>query len=488
MSVIGRDQVAELVEQVLQRLTQQGALTASPAGAAAAGRGPAPGGPADPVHPSGIYASLDAAAAAARVAQQRLMQLSLLQRRQMIDAMRRAALEHARPLAEQAVRETGLGRVEHKVIKNQIAAEKTPGVEDLIQVAWSGDHGLTLVERAPWGVIGTITPTTNPTSTVINNALSLVAAGNAPVFCFHPAARGCCIATLEVLNQAIAGAGGPAGMLSCVAEPTIEVAQALMVHKGIDALFVTGGGAVVKQAMQSGKRVWAAGPGNPPTVVDETADLDKAARDIVEGCSFDNCVLCTGEKEAFVVSAVMDPLKERMVRAGAHEVKWSEVDRLQRLLIQEEGGRRHVNKDMIGKDAAVILRAAGLSFQGDPKCIICEVPRDHPFIWTEMLLPVLGMVRTKDADEAIDLAIQAEGPRKHTASIHSNDIRHMSRMARDWGGSIFVKNGPHYAGLGVGGEGFATLSIAGSTGEGLTSARTFTRERRCVLVGHFRIV
>lgn len=493
MSIVERDQVAALVDEVLKRMSQQGLLgvgagqAGAPAAAPAAAVVPGTGAPVR-INPSGIYATLDEAAAAARAAQRQLMELSLVKRREIIEAMRRTAIEHARSLAEHAVRETGLGRVEHKVLKNVTAAEKTPGVEDIVQVAWTGDHGLTLVERAPWGVIGSVTPTTNPTSTVINNSLSFVAGGNAAVFCFHPNAKNCSIAAMELLNAAIVKAGGPESLLTCVAEPNIEVAQALMKHRGIDALLVTGGPAVVKEALRSGKRVWGAGPGNPPTVVDATADLDRAARDIVSGCGFDNTVLCTGEKEAFVVSAVADQLKQLMVQHGAHEVKWSEVDRLQRLLILEEGGKQRVNPKMIGKDAAVILQAAGISFQGSPKCVIVEVTKDHPFVFMEMLLPVLPIVRVKDVDQGIDWAIEAEGPRKHTASIHSNDIRPMHRMAREWGGSIFVKNGPHYAGIGVGGEGYATLSIAGATGEGLTSAKTFTKERRCTLVGHFRIV
>ena len=147
-----------------------------------------------------------------------------------------------------------------------------------------------------------------------------------------------------------------------------------------------------------------------------------------------------------------------------------------------------LNRKYIGKDAAVILRDAGLTPTPNTRLAIVEVPRDHPFVWNEMLMPVLPIVRVKDTDEGIDLAIKAEKGNRHTASIHSNDIRHLSRMARESDCSIFVKNGPHTAGLGIGGEGFISLSIAGSTGEGLTSARTFTRERRCALIGHFRIV
>jgi acyl-CoA reductase-like NAD-dependent aldehyde dehydrogenase len=486
--VLAKEQISALVEEVMQKLAQQGALDPAVAARARAASQAISEG-AVKVNPSGIYTTVTEAARAARAAFDQLQALPLATRKAIIEAMRAAAREHARSLAEYAVRETGLGRVEDKVKKNLFAADKTPGVEDIVSISWSGDDGLTIVERAPWGVIGAITPTTNPTSTIINNAISLVAAGNSVVFNFHPNAKGCCAATVELLNRAIAGAGGPVSLLNCVAEPTIETAQELMKHEGIDALLVTGGGPVVKLAMTCGKKVWAAGPGNPPTVVDETADLAKAAKDIVDGASFDNTVLCTAEKECFVVGSVADQLKQLMVQHGAYEVKWSEIDRLMRLLYPSgDTSAKGLNRKYIGKDALVILKDAGISAPSSTRLVIAEVPQDHPFVWNEMLLPVLPIVRMPDVNSAIDLAIKAEKGNRHTASIHSNDIRNMSRMARESNCSIFVKNGPHYAGLGIGGEGFVSLSIAGSTGEGITSAKTFTRERRCALIGHFRII
>ncbi len=486
--MLAKEQISALVEEVMQKLAAQGALDpAAQAGARQAAQAIAEG--AVKINPSGIYTNIDDATRAARTAYLQLQATPLAKRKEMIEAMRAAARANARPLAEHAIRETGLGRVEDKVQKNLFAADKTPGVEDILTVSWSGDQGLTIVERAPWGVIGSITPTTNPTSTIINNSISLVAGGNAVVFNFHPNAKACCAATVEILNKAIASVGGPESLLTCVAEPTIETAQALMGHKGINALLVTGGGPVVKLAMNSGKKVWAAGPGNPPTVVDETADLNKAAKNIVDGASFDNTVLCTAEKECFVVASVADKLKQLMTQNGAYEVKWSEIDRLMRLLYPEgDTTMKGLNRKYIGKDALVILKDAGLSAPSSTRLVIVDVPQDHPFVWNEMLMPVLPIVRMPDANSAIDIAIKAEKQNRHTASIHSNDIRNMSRMAKESDCSIFVKNGPHFAGLGIGGEGFVSLSIAGSTGEGITSARTFTRERRCVLVDSFRIV
>jgi propionaldehyde dehydrogenase len=486
--MLAKEQISQLVEEVMQKLAAQGAVDpVAAAGARQAAQAIAEG--AVKVNPSGIYQTVEQATRAARAAFAQLQALPLAKRKEIIEAMRAAGRDNARTLAEHAVRETGLGRVADKVQKNLFAANKTPGVEDVVSVSWSGDDGLTIVERAPWGVIGAITPVTNPTSTIINNSISLLAGGNAVVYNFHPGAKSCCAAAVEALNRAIIQAGGPASLISCVAEPTIESAGELMKHPGIDALLVTGGGPVVKLAMTCGKKVWAAGPGNPPTVVDETADLELAARNIVYGASFDNTVLCTAEKECFVVAPVADKLKQLMAASGAYEVKWSEIDRLMRLLYPNgDTSIKGMNRSYIGKDAGVILRDAGLTAPANTRLVIAEVPQDHPFVWNEMLMPVLPIVRMPDVNAAIDIAIKAEKGNRHTASIHSNDIRNMSRMARESNCSIFVKNGPHFAGLGIGGEGFTSLSIAGSTGEGITSARTFTRERRCALIGHMRIV
>lgn len=486
--MLAKEQISQLVEEVMRKMAQQGVVDPAAAeGARLAAQAIAEG--AVMVNPSGIYTNIDDAIRAARAAWLQLQARPLAKRKELIEAMRNAARVQARPLASHAVTETGLGRVEDKVQKNLFAANKTPGVEDIVTISWSGDQGLTIVERAPWGVVGSITPITNPAATIINNSISLVAACNAVVYNFHPGAKSVCAAAVEALNRAILDAGGPASLLTCTAEPSMESAQALMAHKSIDALLVTGGGPVVKAAMASGKKVWAAGPGNPPTVVDETADLSLAAKNIVDGASFDNTVLCTAEKECFVVASVADKLKQLMAQNGAYEVKWSEIDRLMRLLYPSgDTSIKGLNRKYIGKDALVILKDAGISAPGSTRLIITDVPQDHPFVWNEMLLPVLPVVRMPDANAAIDIAIKAEKKNRHTASIHSNDIRNMSRMAKESDCSIFVKNGPHFAGLGIGGEGFTSLSIAGATGEGITSARTFTRERRCALIGHFRIV
>ncbi len=429
----------------------------------------------------------DQAVRAAVSAQAQLMDLTLEKRGELIAAMRKAASDNAVHLARMAHEETGYGHVSHKTEKNLLVARRTPGIEDLVTRAHTGDQGMMLEEQAPYGVVGSITPSTNPTSTVINNAISIIAAGNAVVFNPHPGARRCSQETIRLLNEAIAAAGGPSALITTVREPDMETGQAIMRHPDIPLLSVTGGEAVVQAAMKSGKKVIAAGPGNPPVIVDETADIAAAARDIVDGASFDNNIMCICEKEVFAVSSVADRLMEEMEKNGAFKISGGDIGRVLGLVLSHENGTYRVNRQYVGKDAARILRDAGVSFRGDPRLVIAEVDEDHPFVITEMLMPVLPLVRVSDVDAAIEGAYRAEQGCFHSAMIHSTNIHHMSRAAKRMNTTVFVKNAPCYAGLGFGGEGFTTMTIATPTGEGVTSARSFTRSRRCVLYGDFRI-
>jgi acyl-CoA reductase-like NAD-dependent aldehyde dehydrogenase len=449
-------------------------------------RAPQPGSSAR----DGIYGDLDAAVTAARRAFAALDALSLEKRQEIVASVRCAMRANAEPLARMAWEETHLGRVEDKVKKNLLVVDKTPGLESLQPQAWTGDRGLALVERAPYGVFGVITPITNPTSTITSNAIGLIAAGNAAVFNVHPGAKKVSTYQIQLINRAVVAAGGPPDLLTAPAEPTVESAQALMRHPGIRILLVTGGGAVVKLAMTSGKRAICAGPGNPPVVVDETADLDLAGKQIVFGASFDNNIICVDEKEVFAVDRIADKLKAAMVAHGAVELPSWRLRSLERVIFEKVGGPREhgvMRKEWIGQDAGKILKEIGISAP-DARLILVEVPVDHSLVWTEQLMPVLPLVRVRSADQGIDLAVEAEHGYGHTASMFSRDIVALSRMARAVNTSIFIKNGPCLAGLGYGGEGFASMSIASPTGEGLTHALTFTRIRRCTMVDHFRIV
>jgi propionaldehyde dehydrogenase len=435
-----------------------------------------------------IFDTVDEAVDQAQYAQRRLGGMTLEERGRLIEAMRGAARNNALKLAEMAHKETGYGHAEHKVLKNLLAANKTPGIEDLRTQAWSGDYGLTLVEMAPFGVICSITPSTNPPSTVINNSISMIAAGNAVVFNPHPMAKKVSQETMRILNEAVVSAGGPEGLICTVREPTLETGTALMNHKAVPLLSITGGEPVVKAAMKSGKKVIAAGPGNPPVIVDDTAILGKAAKDIVDGASFDNNVLCVAEKEVFAFDSIADSLIAEMVRNGAFLIHGDDINKVAALTLVNKDGISVINRNYVGKDAAVILRDAGVSFTGNPRLIIAEADRFHPFIMTEMLMPVLGIARVKNIDDAVDNAIRAEQGCQHSAMIHSTNIKNMSYAAHALNTTIFVKNAPSYSGLGFNGEGYATFTIATPTGEGLTAAHSFTRARRCVLYGDFRIV
>jgi aldehyde dehydrogenase len=434
---------------------------------------------------------MDSAVKAALGAFAALDAMTLAKRDEIIANIRKWSLRESESLAFAAHQETGFGRYEDKIIKNRLVATKTPGTEVLQAEAKSGDRGLSLFERAPFGVIGSITPSTNPTATIINNTISMVAAGNAVVFNVHPTAKECSIRCVDIINRAILEVGGPADLIVTIAEPTQESAQALMVHKGIRLVVVTGGAGVVEVAMRSGKRAICAGPGNPPIVVDETADLDQAGRDIVLGASFDNNVICTDEKETFVVSSVADKLLAAMRANGAVVLTQSQTKQLENLIFTENRGPRKaakVNRECIGKNAGVILQKIGMNVPEDLRLGVIEVPVDHPLVWTEQMMPIMPVARVRDANEAIDLAVAAEGGRRHTAVMHSKNIDNMSRMAKLINCSIFVKNGPCYSGLGEGGEGCTSFTIASPTGEGMTDARTFSRLRRCVIVDRFRIV
>lgn len=434
----------------------------------------------------GVFDDMDKAVEAAHHAYRKLESETLDLRAKIVAAMREGARAEIPRISEMAVQETGLGRVDDKLKKNALVVDKTPGIEILQPQAWSGDKGLTLLERAPYGVIGAITPTTNPTETIICNAIGMVAGGNAVVFNVHPSAKGVSNYLVGKLNDAIVGVGGPDNLICSMAEPTIESAGQLMKHKGIRLLVVTGGPGVVAAAMNSGKRAIAAGPGNPPVVVDETANLLRAAKGIVSGGSLDNCIVCIAEKEIIAVSEIADQLKKLCVENGAFEVKGPHIEKLRKLVVQDDG--LHPQKDWVGKDATKILKAIGLDAPAHTRLIIVEGDEQSPFVQGELLMPVLGFVRVPTVEEAIAMAKRVEHGFGHTAAMYSTDIDNLHAMARVINTSIFIKNAPTYAGLGLGGEGYTSFTIASPTGEGLTNATHFTRERRCTLVDSFRIV
>jgi acyl-CoA reductase-like NAD-dependent aldehyde dehydrogenase len=467
-----RDQIRTLVESIVNRMESESSSKPAPF--------------------SGMYADINSAVYEAQQAFRRLSDTPFHVREQMIAEMRRAALDNAERISRLAVEETGMGRVADKIVKNRLAAEATPGTEDLQPTASTNDYGLMITERAPYGVIGAITPSTNPTESIINNGISMVAAGNTVVFHGHPSARKVSALTVSILNDAIQRAGGPANVLTTVENPTLSSAGEMMDHPLVALLVVTGGPGVVRAAMDRRKKVIAAGPGNPPAVVDETADIEKAARDIVAGASMDNNIICIDEKEVLAVDSITDDLKKAMVRHGAWELDAFQIERLTAAVIADAGRKGHegaANKAYVGKDARYIAeKVLNLSVPEETKVLLCEVDRSHPLIWTEQLMPVLPIARFATADEAINYAAECEHGFRHTASIHSKNVERLSRMSRLMNCSLFVKNGSNYNGMAAAGPGYTSFTIASPTGEGFTSARTFTRERRCSLIGYFGVV
>ena len=426
----------------------------------------------------GVFSDMNEAIEASKKAQKIVAKMSMDQREAIISKIREKIKENAEILARMGVEETGMGNVGHKILKHQLVAEKTPGTEDITTTAWSGDRGLTLIEMGPFGVIGAITPCTNPSETVLCNTIGMLAGGNTVVFNPHPAAIKTSIYAVNLLNEASVEVGGPENIAVTVEHPTMETSDVMMKHKDIHLIAATGGPGVVTAVLSSGKRGIGAGAGNPPALVDETADIRKAAEDIVNGCTFDNNLPCIAEKEIVAVDSIADELLHYMVNEqGCYMISKEEQDALTEVVLK--GGR--LNRKCVGRDAKTLLGMIGITVPDNIRCITFEGPKEHPLIAEELMMPILGVVRAKDFDDAVEQAVWLEHGNRHSAHIHSKNVDNITKYAKAIDTAILVKNGPSYAALGFGGEGFCTFTIASRTGEGLTSASSFTKRRRCVM-------
>ena len=483
MSTTATPDIAHIVRQVLAELAAT--PSATPALRAASPTGSFAGA-------HGVHGSVDDAVRAAQDAFEQLEKLGIEGRKKAIAHIRRIAIADAEELGRMEFEETKIGRLEHKIEKLKVLGEKVPGVEFMTSEVFSGDRGLAVIEHAPFGPIAAITPVTHSLPTIACNAINMIAGGNTVVVNPHPSGRKIAAEGVRRFNQAIHRDIGIDNLISLIAEPTLESAGALFNHRGVKLICVTGGPAVAKAALQSPKRAIVAGPGNPPVVVDETADLDNAARSIIAGAAYDNNLLCIGEKQVFVVASVFDRMMAAMEKAGALRLSAHEVDALTKraIVMSGEGQHRHwvPCKDLLGKDAALLAKAAGASAREGLELVFGETDVDNPFVPTEQMMPFLPFVRCKDVDEAIQRAHESEHGFRHTAIIHSNNVRTMTRMGRLLDTTLFVKNGPSVAGLGLGGEGYLSFSIATPTGEGVTTPLTFTRQRRCTLVDDLHIL
>ncbi|MBO5228707.1 MAG: aldehyde dehydrogenase EutE [Lachnospiraceae bacterium] len=456
---INEAEVSAIVKAVMQKIGTTAAETAAP-------------------KQLGIFEDMNDAIAAAKEAQKVMQKMPMDFREKIIKVIRRKTKENAEILAKMAVEETGMGNVGDKILKHHLVAEKTPGTEDITTTAWSGDRGLTLVEMGPFGVIGAITPCTNPSETVICNTIGMIAGGNTVVFNPHPAAIKTSNFAVNMINEASREVGGPINIACSMVKPTMDSSKIMLAHKDIPLIAATGGPGVVTTVLSSGKRGIGAGAGNPPAVVDETADIAKAALDIVNGCTFDNNLPCIAEKEVVAVDKIADELIYHMIESGCYMAPKDVIDKLVATVLTPKG----LNRKCVGRDAKTLLKMVGVENVPDnTRCILFEGPKEHPLIAEELMMPILGVVRAKDIDDAIEKAVWLEHGNRHSAHIHSKNVDNITKYAKAIDTAILVKNAPSYAAIGFGGEGYCTFTIASRTGEGLTSASTFTKRRRCVM-------
>lgn len=478
--VIDEALVRSVVEQVVKAFGRNGAVaTGSGPAIVASARRP------------GVFQDVPSACAAAAAAQKQLAAKGVAARAKVVEIVKELATKNAVEWGQFEFAETKIGRLDHKIEKLQIV-KLVPGVEWLHPDARSGDHGITLEEYTPFGVVAAILPMTHSIPTLSGNIINIVAAGNSVVFNPHPGGARSAALAVAAYNEAIKAAIGIENLVCTIEQPTLESFDALCKAPEVRVLCVTGGPAVVAAAMKSGKRAICAGPGNPPVLVDGTGDLDKAARDIIQGAAYDNNLLCVGEKEVFVLDSVADRFLAALGRNGGHQLNGGQLDKLTAVAFSTKagaGGCSHpvLNRAMVGVDAAVLAQHAGATIAAGTQLLFAETDANHAFVIEEQMMPMLPIVRVKSIEEGVAAAVRAEHGYKHSAIIHSLNVDHMTQMARALDTTVFVKNGPSVAGLGLGGEGYLSYSIATTTGEGITTPRTFTRTRRCVLVDGFRI-
>jgi len=440
----------------------------------------------------GVFATVDEAVNAAFEAQKKVATMSLEERGHMIEIICRICNDRREELGRMEMEETKVGRLDHKILK-LTNMRFVLSVNSLRSEARSDSTGLCIIEHAPWGVIGMMLPVTHSVPTMASNAINILAAGNTAVFGPHPSGQKVARYALQLWNREIESELGVANVLTTTSEASIEAAEQIFHHPKIALLCVTGGSAVARAAAQSGKRVIAGGPGNPPVVVDETADLDRAARCIIDGAAFDNNLLCIGEKEVFVVASVADAFIQAMRRAGAFQLDSSAIERLSKAAFTFDGegkgcARAHLKKDLVGKDVSVLAAAAGVRVPDNTQLLFGETNEDHPFVVEEQMMPFVPIVRVRDVDAAIAASVKAEHGYRHTAIVHTQNVETATRMARAMNTTLFIQNAASPASLGVGGPGYFSHTIATPTGEGVTTPLTFTRERQMVVGNAYRII
>ena len=440
----------------------------------------------------GVFATAEEACAAAQESFLQLKEKGIAARRKIEEIVKALAEKNAEAWGKIEFDETKIGRLDHKIAKLGLI-KLVPGVDWLRPDARSGDHGITLEEYTPFGVVGAITTSTHSIPTLSGNIVNICSAGNSVVFNAHPSAARCAAVAVRAYNEAIYRETGIENVVCIIEKPTLDSFNALCKNEFTRLLLVTGGPMVVKAAMQTGKRAICAGPGNPPVFVDDTCCPTRAAKAIISGAAFDNNLLCIGEKQVFVLDQVADKLMQKMAENGAVKLNPSQLEKLTQAaftITPGQGGgcaQAHTNKDFIGKDPSFLAQAAGINLPSGTQLLFGETDAMHPFVQEEQMMPMIPIVRVKSVEEGIERSLQSEHNYKHTAIIHSHDVENITAMARALDTTLFVKNGASPCGLGLGGEGYLSFSIATPTGEGITNPRTFTRVRRCVMVDNLRI-
>lgn len=435
----------------------------------------------------GVFDNMNDAIEAAYEAFQSFGGRSMECRKKITDAVRQMALDHKEELAVMTVEETKMGRVEHKIAKYINAAKHSPGIEYLQPKAWSGKNGLALDVYAPFGVIGNISPSTHPGPTIINNIIIQLCAGNTIVFSPHPSAKKVSAKVIQLANQYMEEAGAPKNVVTCIAEPTIEAMKTMFGHEKIALLSITGGPAVVEMAMEYPKKIVAAGPGNPPVLIDETADLKLAAEEITRSASFDNNILCIAEKEIFVVESVYELFMKEMVKAGNVRLTPEQMDRLGQIALELSGKHWVIKRDYIGRNANVLAKAIHMEISENVPLLFGETKRDHPWVVAEQMTSCIPVVRVRDFEDGLQACVEAEHHFKHTASIFTNDMRRATKYTQVLDCDVHTINGGTLRGNGGDlGEGYFSHTIATPTGEGICTPLNFVRKRRVMTHGALR--
>lgn len=473
---LSEDQLQDLVRSIVSQVLAQKGTAGNPIASANKGDW-------------GVFDNMNDAVDAAYEAFLLYKERSKQCRKTITDAVRQMTLDHKEEFAKMTVEETRMGRVNHKIAKLVNAAKNSPGVEYLHPQAWSGRNGLALDEYSPFGVIGNVTPSTHPAPTMINNIIIQLAGGNTIAFNPHPSAKRVNARVIQLANQYMVKAGAPENLVTCVSEPTLETAKILFGHDKVELLSVTGGPAMVDLALSYPKKSICAGPGNPPVLIDETADLKLAATEITQSASYDNNILCIAEKEIFVVESVFEAFMSEMEKAGNVRLSSAQMDELAGKALNLSGKHWLIGRDYVGRNANVLGNAIGLSLSDQVPLLFGETTRDHPWVVAEQMTSCIPVVRVKDFEDGLEASLRAEHRFKHTASIFTKDINRATRYTRVMNCDVHTINGGTLRGDGGDlGEAYFSHTIATPTGEGICTPLNFVRKRRIMTYESLRFI